>query len=280
MEEVRVSPVTTVEVQNLAKIFPNGYQALYDISFTLQSGEFVCVIGRSGAGKSTLFRCLNGLIPVTSGSVRIGGIDLTTLSDSARLKMRRRIGFIFQEFNLVGRLTAMQNVLTGRLGYMSGLEAMLGYYRRSHRAVAVACLKRVNMLHRANNRADSLSGGEKQRVAIARALAQQPVLLLADEPVASLDPELTWGIMGDLKRVANEANVPTLVNIHDLETAKHFAERIIGIAQGRIVYDGSPALLTNETLREIYRSDDPAAQSRYEVIIEDTTNEHEGVLHD
>jgi phosphonate transport system ATP-binding protein len=279
MEEMTLSSDATVEVQNLAKIFPNGYQALYDISFTLQSGEFVCVIGRSGAGKSTLFRCLNGLIPVTSGTVRIGGIDLTTLSDSARLKMRRRIGFIFQEFNLVGRLTAMQNVLTGRLGYMSGLEAMLGYYRRSHRTVAVACLKRVNMLHRANNRADSLSGGEKQRVAIARALAQQPVLLLADEPVASLDPELTWGVMGDLKRVANEANVPTLVNIHDLETAKHFAERIIGIAQGRIVYDGSPALLTNETLREIYRSDDPAAQSRYEVIIEDTTNEHEGALH-
>jgi phosphonate transport system ATP-binding protein len=280
MEDMRLSTPTAVEVHNLAKIFPNGYQALYDVSFTLQGGEFVCVIGRSGAGKSTLFRCLNGLIPITSGNVRIGGVDLTTLSDSARLKMRRRIGFIFQEFNLVGRLSAMQNVLTGRLGYVNGLEAVLGYYRRSHRAVAVACLKRVNMLHRANNRADSLSGGEKQRVAIARALAQQPVLLLADEPVASLDPELTWGVMGDLKRVAKEAHVPTLVNIHDLETAKYFADRIIGIAQGRILYDGSPALLTNETLREIYRSDDPAARSRYEVIIEDTTNEQVGMLND
>jgi phosphonate transport system ATP-binding protein len=134
------------------------------------------------------------------------------------------------------------------------------------------------MLHRANNRADSLSGGEKQRVAIARALAQQPVLLLADEPVASLDPELTWGIMGDLKRVAKEANVPTVVNIHDLETARHFAERIIAIASGRILYDGPPSLLTNETLREIYRSDDPAARSRYEVIIEDTANEQVGML--
>jgi phosphonate transport system ATP-binding protein len=267
-----------VEVRNLAKVFPNGYQALYDVSFTLHSGEFVCVIGRSGAGKSTLLRCLNGLLPITSGSVRIDGVDLATLSDTARLKMRRRIGFIFQEFNLVGRLSAMQNVLTGRLGYLNGLEALLGYYGRPHRTVAVACLKRVNMLHRANNRADSLSGGEKQRVAIARALAQQPVLLLADEPVASLDPELTWGIMGDLKRVAKEANVPTIVNIHDLETARHFAERIIAIASGRILYDGPPSLLTNETLREIYRSDDPAARSRYEVIIEDTGNEQVGML--
>jgi phosphonate transport system ATP-binding protein len=280
MEEMRLSTATTVEVQNLAKVFPNGYQALYDVSFTLQGGEFVCVIGRSGAGKSTLLRCLNGLIPITSGSVRIDGVDLAALSDSARLKMRRRIGFIFQEFNLVGRLTAMQNVLTGRLGYMNGLEAVLGYYRRPHRAVAVACLKRVNMLHRAYSRADFLSGGEKQRVAIARALAQQPVLLLADEPVASLDPELTWGIMGDLKRVAKEANVPTVVNIHDLETARHFAERIIGIASGRILFDGPADLLTNETLREIYRSDDPAARSRYEVVIEDTTNKQVGTLND
>jgi phosphonate transport system ATP-binding protein len=267
-----------VEVQNLAKVFPNAYQALNDVSFTLHGGEFVGVIGRSGAGKSTLLRCLNGLIPITSGSVRIDGVDRATLSDSARLKMRRRIGFIFQEFNLVGRLTAMQNVLTGRLGYMNEFEALLGYYGHSHRTIAAACLKRVNMLHRAYSRADFLSGGEKQRVSIAQALAQQPVLLLADEPVASLDPELTWGIMGDLKRVAKEANVPTVVNIHDLETAKHFAERIIGIAGGRILYDGPPSLLTNETLREIYRGDDSAPRSRYEVVIEDTTNEQVGMI--
>jgi phosphonate transport system ATP-binding protein len=278
MEEVIVSTSTTVEVQHVAKIFPNGYQALHDVSFRLMGGEFVCVIGRSGAGKSTLLRCMNGLIPITSGSVRIDDVDLATLSESARLKMRRRIGFIFQEFNLVGRLTAMQNVLTGRLGYLNVLEALLGYYGRSHRTIAVACLKRLNMLHRANNRADALSGGEKQRVAIARALAQQPVLLLADEPVASLDPELSWGVMGDLKRVAKEADVPTVVNIHDLETARHFADRIIGIAGGRIIYDGSPALLTNETLRAIYRSDDPAATSRYEAIIEDSANEQVGIL--
>jgi phosphonate transport system ATP-binding protein len=268
-----LAATTRVEVQNLAKIYPNGYQALANISFTLEGGEFVCIIGRSGAGKSTLLRCLNGLISITTGSVRINAVDLATLSDHARLQMRRRIGFIFQEFNLVGRITALQNVLTGRLGYVNGLAAVVGYYNRSHRAIAAACLKQVNMVHRANNRADFLSGGEKQRIAIARALAQEPILLLADEPVASLDPELTWGIMGDLKRVAKESNVPTLVNIHDLETAKHFADRIIGIARGRILYDGPPQLLTNATLREIYRSDDPAARSRYEVMIEDASNE-------
>lgn len=172
----------------------------------------------------------------------------------------------------------MQNVLTGRLGYINELAALVGYYSRSQRAIAIDCLKRVNMLHRAYSRSDFLSGGEKQRVAIARALAQEPVLLLADEPVASLDPELTWGIMADLKRVAKETNVPTLVNIHDLETAKHFADRIIGIARGHILYDGPPELLTNDTLREIYRSDDPSARSRYEVMIEDTTNEEVGAI--
>jgi len=203
-----------VEVQNLAKVFPNGYQALNDVSFTLHGGEFVCVIGRSGAGKSTLLRCLNGLIPITSGSVRIDGVDLATLSDSARLKMRRRIGFIFQEFNLVGRLTAMQNVLTGRLGYMNEFEALLGYYGHSHRTIAVACLKRVNMLHRAYSRADFLSGGEKQRVSIARALAQQPVLLLAVS--------------------------------HDLGVIKHLARRTMVMKNGHVVESG----LTDQILED------------------------------
>jgi phosphonate transport system ATP-binding protein len=261
---------TSLDVRNVSKVFPNGYEALTDVSFTLTGGEFVCVIGRSGAGKSTLLRCLNGLIPVTTGSVRINDIDVAKLSDSQQLALRRNIGFIFQEFNLVERLTALQNVLTGRLGYISDVEALLGYFNRQHREKAIACLKRVNLLHRAHNRADSLSGGEKQRVAIARALAQDPLLLLADEPVASLDPELTWDIMDDLKRVAKEENVPTIVNIHDLVTAKHFADRIIAIARGKILFDGPPALLSNATLREVYRNDaDPHARSRYDMLAEE-----------
>lgn len=261
-----LNALTTLEIAHLSKMYPNGYEALNDISFTASGGEFICIIGRSGAGKSTLLRCINGLIPITKGTIRLNGTDITGLNDRERLAMRRRIGFIFQEFNLVGRLTALQNVLTGRLGYVSNWESVLGYFGTTHREKALASLQRVNMLHRARYRSDNLSGGEKQRIAIARALAQEPLLLLADEPVASLDPELTWGIMEDLRNVAREEAVPTIVNIHDLETAKHFADRIIGIAHGQILYDGPPALLGTETLREIYRGDDPQARSRYEVL--------------
>ncbi len=255
-----------LEVKNLSKVYPNGYEALSNVSFDLHGGEFVCIIGRSGAGKSTLLRCINGLIPVTKGSVRINGTDLTSLTDEQRLMQRRRIGFIFQEFNLVGRLSALQNVLTGRLGYINDFYATIGYFGREHREKALWCLHRVNMVRRAKYRADNLSGGEKQRVAIARALAQEPLLLLADEPVASLDPELTWGVMNDLRTIAKDENVPTLVNIHDLEIAKLFADRIIGIAKGRILFDGPPDDLDRAMLREIYRSENPMAKSRYEVI--------------
>jgi phosphonate transport system ATP-binding protein len=262
--EQNIQPV--LEVKNLRKVYPNGYEALNNISFELKGGEFVIIIGRSGAGKSTLLRCINGLIPATEGSIKINGTELTSLSEREKLLLRRRIGFIFQEFNLVDRLTALRNVMMGRIGYMNDFAATVGYFSREHREKALWCLQRVNMLHRAKNRADRLSGGEKQRVAIARALAQDPLLLLADEPVASLDPELTWGVMDDLRNVSKELNVPTLVNIHDLETGKMFADRIIGIAKGRILYDGSVEGLSNSVLREIYRSDNPNLKSRYELV--------------
>jgi phosphonate transport system ATP-binding protein len=255
-----------LKVTNLRKVYPNGYEALSNISFEVSGGEFVCIIGRSGAGKSTLLRCLNGLIPVTEGSVAINGTEVTRLTESEKLRLRRQIGFIFQEFNLVDRLSALRNVLTGRLGYIGNFAATVGYFSQEHRQKALWCLQRVNMLHRVKSRVDRLSGGEKQRVAIARALAQEPLLLLADEPVASLDPELTWGVMNDLKTVAKEENTPTLVNIHDLETAKLFADRIIGIAKGSIVYDGSVNGLTNPILQQIYRSDNPNLRSRYELV--------------
>ncbi|QBD76377.1 phosphonate ABC transporter ATP-binding protein [Ktedonosporobacter rubrisoli] len=261
-----MSNQTSLEVSGVSKIYPNGYEALADVSFNMQQGEFICIIGRSGAGKSTLLRCINGLHPVTRGSIRIQGTEITSLPDEEKLAIRRRIGFIFQEFNLVGRLSVMHNVLSGRLGYMNGFHSVIGYFSQEHRQKALECLGRVHMLHRATYRADNISGGEKQRVAIARALAQEPLLLLADEPVASLDPDLTWGIMEDLRSVAREEHVPTLVNIHDLETAKAFADRIIGIARGRILYDGPPSGLTTELLREIYRSDDPNRRSRYELV--------------
>jgi phosphonate transport system ATP-binding protein len=255
-----------LNLKNIRKVYPNGYEALSNISFEVKGGEFICIIGRSGAGKSTLLRCINGLVPVTTGNILIKGTDITKLSDQGRLVMRRRIGFIFQEFNLVDRISALRNVLLGRIGYINDFKALIGYFDKSDREKALWCLQRVNMVHRARNRADSLSGGEKQRVAIARALAQDPLLLLADEPVASLDPELTWGVMSDLKNVAKEENVPTIVNIHDLETAKMFADRIIGIAKGRILFDGPPQDLKLDILREIYRSDNPNLKSRYELL--------------
>lgn len=258
-----MSDVALLEVNSLSKVYPNGYEALADVSFHVQAGEFVCIIGRSGAGKSTLLRCINGLISTTTGSVRMQGRDITSLNDERKLLLRRQVGFIFQEFNLVGRLTALQNVLMGRLGYMNNLSALLGYFNANHREKALECLGRVNMLQRATYRADNLSGGEKQRIAIARALAQEPLLLLADEPVASLDPELSWSVMGDLRNAAKDLGVSTLVNIHDIETAKHFADRIIGIAKGRILYDGLPSELSDDLLQEIYRSENLAARSRY-----------------
>jgi phosphonate transport system ATP-binding protein len=262
--EAILSKSALLTVTGISKVYPNGYEALSDLSFEVQGGEFICIIGRSGAGKSTLLRCINGLIPVTKGSITIQGTEITHLTDEEKLALRRRIGFIFQEFNLVGRLSALQNVLTGRLGYINDFQSAIGYFSRTHREKALWCLQRVNMVQRARYRVDNLSGGEKQRVAIARALAQEPLILLADEPVASLDVELTWGIMEDLHTVAKEENVPTLVNIHDLETAKSFADRIIGIAKGRILYDGPPQDLDTATLREIYRSDNPLMRSRYE----------------
>lgn len=266
MTEKAVSGSQAVlEVGNLRKVYPNGYEALSKVTFTVKGGEFICIIGRSGAGKSTLLRCINGLLPTTEGQIKINGIDLTRLIEAEKLLLRRHIGFIFQEFNLVDRLSTLRNVLTGRLGYVNDFQAVTGYFTREHREKALWCLQRVNMVHRARSRSDRLSGGEKQRVAIARALAQEPFLLLADEPVASLDPELTWGVMNDLKTAAKAENIPTLVNIHDLETAKLFADRIIGIAKGRILYDGPVSGLHTDILREIYRSDNPNLRSRYEL---------------
>ncbi len=264
----RSTPVSQalLEIKDVRKVYPNGYEALSNISFNLHGGEFVCIIGRSGAGKSTLLRCISGLIPITEGSIRINETELQRLTEAEKLLVRRRIGFIFQEFNLIDRLSALRNVLTGRLGYINDFSAAVGYFNHEHREKALWCLQRVNMVDRAKSRADRLSGGEKQRVAIARALAQEPLLLLADEPVASLDPELTWGVMNDLKVAAKEENIPTLVNIHDLETAKLFADRIIGIVKGRILYDGPAQGLSPNVLRDIYHSDNPNLKSRYELI--------------
>jgi phosphonate transport system ATP-binding protein len=243
-----------IVAQGLRKVFPNGHVALADVSFTVEAGEFVCVIGRSGAGKSTLLRCLNGALDVTAGSISVDGVDVARASAEERRRLRRRIGFVYQELNLVERLSVLRNVLVGRLGHAQSLASCLGLFSRDDRELALYNLDRVALLDRAGQRADTLSGGEKQRVAIARALTQEPLVLLADEPVASLDRELARGVMDDLHRVAKDEGVPTLVNIHDVNLARAYADRVIGIAHGTILFDGRPDDLDDATLDRIYQT--------------------------
>ncbi|MFN8371318.1 MAG: phosphonate ABC transporter ATP-binding protein [Anaerolineae bacterium] len=246
-----------LEVKDLRVVYPNGNEAIKSISLRANRGEIIAVVGRSGAGKSTILRCINGLQPSTSGQVILDNEDITAMSQAQLRQARRHIGFIWQEYNLVERLPAITNVLTGRLGYDSGFGSLFGYFSRREREIALNSLERVHMLHRASFRADRLSGGEKQRVSIARAIAQEPKIILADEPVASLDPELSEQVMHDLARVAREVGVLTLINIHHVELAKKFCDRIIGIAQGVVVYDGVPEGLSSEVLHRIYRFDKP-----------------------
>lgn len=244
-----------LEIHNLRMVYSNGHEALRSVSMHAERGEIVAIIGRSGAGKSTLLRCICGLQQPTSGTVTLDGADVLALDEHKLRVLRRKIGFIWQEFNLVDRLPAITNVLTGRLGYANRSASLLGFFDRSHREIAVRNLERVGLYEKANQRADRLSGGEKQRVSIARAISQEPTLLLADEPVASLDPELAEQVMSDLARVAREDGVTTLINIHQVELARAFADRIVGIAQGEVVYDGSPHNLNEAVLDRVYRFD-------------------------
>jgi phosphonate transport system ATP-binding protein len=238
-------------------VYPNGYEALKSVSMDVGDGEIVALIGRSGAGKSTILRCINGIQPATSGTIELHGTEVTGLQGHELRDLRRKVGFIWQEHNLVERLSVMKNVLSGRLGYVSNVHGFIQYFDRSHRKIAVDSLERVNMLHRATQRADRLSGGEKQRVSIARALAQQPETILADEPVASLDVELCWQVMNDLVTVSRQESVPTLLSIHDVELARTFCDRIVGLAQGQIVFNGLPSQLNDDALDRIYRFDKP-----------------------
>jgi phosphonate transport system ATP-binding protein len=242
-------------IQDLRMVYPNGHEALRSVSLQAERGEIVAIIGRSGAGKSTLLRCICGLQRATGGAIHLGGEDIVAADPRTLRALRRRIGFIWQEYNLVDRLPALTNVLTGRLGYANAAASLLGLFDRTHREIAVRNLERVGLYEKATQRADRLSGGEKQRVSIARAMSQEPTILLADEPVASLDPELAEQVMADLARVAREDGVTTLINIHQVDLARAFADRVIGIAQGEVVYDGPPIGLSEAVLDQVYRFD-------------------------
>lgn len=253
-------------INDLRVIYQNGNEALKSISLSAEKGEIVAIIGRSGAGKSTLLRCINGLQRAASGRIVLDGDVITQMSESQLRYARRQIGFVWQEYNLIDRLPAITNVLTGRLGYNNGIGSLVGYFGREHREIALRNLERVGLLHRANFRADRLSGGEKQRVAIARAISQQPKIILADEPVASLDPELSVQVLSDLARIARELGVLTFINLHQIELAKEFCDRLIGIAQGRVVFDGAPSQLNDAMIDMIYRFDKPTTAHHHEDI--------------
>jgi len=245
-----------LKITDLSKIYPTGTTALKNVSFKVGEPKVVTIIGPSGAGKSTLIRCINRLVEPTSGKVMLDDVDILALSRRELRKVRRRMGMIFQEYNLVERLTVMENLLSGRLGYVGFWKTYRRKFPPDDVAAAFELLDRVGLTGYQDTRADALSGGERQRVGISRALMQQPDLLLVDEPTASLDPKTSRQIMRIIVELAHERGTPALVNIHDVGLAQSFADRIIGLRNGEIVFDGTPQQITAEVLTDIYGEED------------------------
>ncbi|MDX2004047.1 MAG: phosphonate ABC transporter ATP-binding protein [Meiothermus sp.] len=244
-----------IEVKQVNQTFRTAkgpLQVLFDVNIEIPRGDFVAIIGRSGAGKSTFLRTLNGLLIPSSGSVVVEGTDITKLAKLELQKYRRRVGFIFQQFNLVNRLRVIDNVLHGRLGYLPTWRGLLGLYTDQDFQIARAQLEAVDLSPKETARVDSLSGGQQQRVAIARAMAQEPALMLADEPAANLDPVLSEEVMRTLKMFNEKQGVTVVINIHALDLALKYAKRIIAFKRGYLVFDGTPAQLTDELVDDIY----------------------------
>jgi phosphonate transport system ATP-binding protein len=245
-----------LEIKQLGKTYRTGDTALTDINLVVPKGQIMGLIGPSGAGKSTLIRCINRLVEPSSGEINLGSTHLASLSAGELRQQRRRIGMIFQEYSLVERLSVMENVLSGRLGAVSFWRSWLRRFPAEDVQRAYRLLDRVGLLDQVNKRADALSGGQRQRVGIARALAQEPELLLVDEPTASLDPKTSRQIMRLLTEVCRERGLPAIVNIHDVPLAQQFMQRIVGLRDGEIVYDGPPSGLDENTLTTIYGEED------------------------
>ncbi|MEH6721343.1 MAG: phosphonate ABC transporter ATP-binding protein [Aurantimonas endophytica] len=243
-------------IEALEKRYKTGDLALRGVSFSVAPGDVVGLIGPSGAGKSSLIRCINRLVEPTAGSVRLNDLDVTRLGRGELRKVRRRIGMIFQEFALVERLTVMENVLSGRLGYVPFWRSFTRRYPQADVDTAFALLDRVGLADHVDKRADALSGGQRQRVGIARALAQNPELLLVDEPTASLDPKTSRQIMRLIVEICQERTLPAIVNIHDVMLARMFVGRIIGLRAGEVVFDGPPEALDDAALTRIYGEED------------------------
>ena len=245
-----------LSIRNLSKEYTRGKPVLREISLDFADRGVTAIIGPSGTGKSTLIRCINRLVEPTSGEILFEGQDLVKLGSAELRLARRRIGMVFQEYNLVERLTVMENLLCGRLGYVSPAKAWLRKFPDTDIARAFELLDIVGLAGFSNQRADSLSGGQRQRVGIARAIMQGPKLLLADEPTSSLDPKTSVEIMGLMRQVCDKSGIPAIVNMHDVELAKRFADRIVGMSGGSVVYDGGPAGLGDDMLKTIYGGED------------------------
>ena len=237
---------------HVSKTYPNGYQALKDINLTIEQGEFVAIIGLSGAGKSTLIRTINRMHDITDGTLTVDGVNVMELKGARLRQFRRNIGMIFQSFNLVTRTTVIKNVLTSRVPELPFWRALLGAYHKKDKLEALEALDKVGILDKAFVRADQLSGGQQQRVALARTLAQNPKIILADEPVASLDPVTAKQVMDDFRRINREMNISVLINIHHVDLALQYADRVIGIKAGEVVYDGPASEVNEAVLAEVY----------------------------
>lgn len=248
-----------IRVRQLTKHY-GANPVLRGIDLDIEPGQFVVVLGQSGAGKSTLLRCMNRLVRADSGTLEVAGIDALAARDPREL--RRQVAMIFQHHNVVPRLSVLKNVLTGRLGAVSTLTSILQLFRDDDMALAMQCLERVELAHKAGERTDALSGGQMQRVGIARALAQQPKVILADEPVASLDPKTSRLVLQYLRDASRDLGITVLCNLHQVDYAREFADRIIGLAHGRLVFDGMPSALTDADLQRIYPGQAAEPESR------------------
>jgi phosphonate transport system ATP-binding protein len=246
--------MAVLEFQQVSKVYPNGSRALQNVSFSIEEGEFVSIIGPSGSGKSTILRCINRLVDATQGAILFDGEDITNMEKKALRKVRTKTGMIFQHYNLVDRLSVIENVLHGRLGHKSTLGGVVGHYSEEEKEKAFQILGKLGLSEQAYQRCDALSGGQKQRVGIARSMMQEPRLLLCDEPIASLDPSSSKVIMDHLSNINKTMKITCILNLHQVDVAMRYSSRIIGITFGRIVFDGPPDQLTKEKIYEIYQS--------------------------
>lgn len=241
-----------IKFENVNKVYPNGLKALKNISLEIEQGEFVAIIGLSGAGKSTLLRTINRMHDITDGSLTVNGQSVKDLKGKELRGFRRKIGMVFQSFNLITRTTVIKNVLTSRVPDMPLWKSLLGVFSKEDKVIALEALDKVGILEKAYIRADQLSGGQQQRVALARTLAQKPEIILADEPVAALDPVTAKEVMDDFKRINKDMNISVLINIHHVDLALEYADRVIGIKAGEIIYDGPADKVDKDILTDIY----------------------------